>query len=141
MATHFHPDHSGLIGELMNQGVNFLLIDVQKDCVHFSDDIFAREKAHYMPINDEQATVISCRQSRAFLAERGICGEVIHTPSHSPDSISLILDEGDCIVGDLEPAEYLSAYDNVKLKKDWERILSHHPKRVFYAHVPEKTLF
>ena len=142
MATHFHPDHSGLIGELMNQGVNLLLIDVQKDCVHFSDDIFAREKAHYMPINDEQATVISCRQSRAFLAEMGISGEVIHTPSHSPDSVSLILDEGDCIVGDLEPAEYLSAYDdNVKLKEDWERILSHHPKRVFYAHVSEKTLF
>ena len=72
----------------------------------------------------------------------GIYGEVIHTPSHSPDSVSLILDEGDCIVGDLEPAEYLSAYDdNVKLKEDWERILSHHPKRVFYAHVSEKTLF
>ena len=142
MATHFHPDHSGLIGELMNQGVIFLLIDIQKDHVHFSDDAFAREKIPYTTIDDEKATVISCRQSRDFLAEMGIYGEIIHTPSHSPDSISLILDEGDCIVGDLEPAEYLSAYDgNVKLKKDWERILSHHPKRVFYGHVPEKILF
>ena len=140
MATHFHPDHSGLIGELMSRGLNLLLIDVQKDHVHFSDDIFAREKAPYMPINDKQATVISCKQSRDFLAEMGISGEIIHTPSHSPDSVSLILDEGDCIVGDLEPTEYLSAYDdNVKLKEDWERILSHHPKRVFYAHMPEKT--
>lgn len=141
MATHFHPDHSGLIGELMNQGVKFLLIDVQKDHVHFSDDIFAREKTPYTTIDDEQATVISCKQSRDFLAELGIFGEIIHTPSHSPDSFSLILDEGDCIVGDLEPAEYLSAYDdNTKLKDDWERILSYHPIRVFYAHMPEKIL-
>ena len=141
MATHFHPDHSGLIGELINQGVGFLLIDVQKDCVHFSDDIFAREKAPYVPIDEGQATIISCKESRDFLAEMGIFGEIIHTPSHSPDSISLILDKGDCVVGDLEPAEYLSAYEgNVKLKEDWERILSHHPNRVFYAHVPEKTL-
>ena len=141
MATHFHPDHSGLIGELMNQGVSLLLIDVQKDCVHFPDDIFARDNVPFMPINDEQATIISCKQSRVFLAEMGISGEIIHTPSHSPDSISLILDEGYCIVGDLEPAEYLLAYDdNVKLKQDWERILANHPKRVLYAHVPEKIL-
>ena len=141
MATHFHPDHSGLIGELMNQGVIFLLIDVQKDHVHFSDDIFAREKTPYTTIDDGQATVISCIQSRAFLAEMGISGEIIHTPSHSPDSISIVLDGGDCFVGDLEPPEYLPAYDdNTKLKDDWERILSYRPKRVFYAHMPEKIL-
>ena len=29
MATHYHPDHMGLISELMKQGVKLLLLDVQ----------------------------------------------------------------------------------------------------------------
>ena len=47
LATHYHPDHMGLIGELMKQGVKLLLIDVQKDSVHFSDPIFAKKAAHF----------------------------------------------------------------------------------------------
>ena len=141
MATHFHPDHSGLIGELMDQGVKLLLIDVQRDFVHFSDSIFAREKLDHKPIDEKHATVITCEQSRAFLAQIGIFGEVIRTPSHSADSVSLILDDGDCFVGDLEPAEYLEAYeDNRQLKVDWELIRTLSPSRVFYAHAPEKSM-
>ena len=37
LATHYHPDHMGLISELMKQGAMLLLIDVQRDYVHFSD--------------------------------------------------------------------------------------------------------
>lgn len=138
LATHYHPDHMGLIGELVKQGVKLLLADVQKDFVHFSDRIFDRDKLQYVPIDETAAAVISCEESRGFLKRLGISGEIIHTPSHSDDSISLILDNGDCFVGDLEPFEYLGAYEeNPKLKKDWERILSFNPKRICYAHAPE----
>lgn len=44
--------------------------------------------------------MINCADSRAFLAGIGIDGEIISTPSHSPDSVSLVLDDGDCFVGD-----------------------------------------
>lgn len=139
LATHYHPDHMGLVGELTKQGVKLLLIDVQKGSTHASDYIFERDKLPFVPVNESQATVISCGESRAFLAGLGISGEIIHTPSHSPDSISLILDSGDCFVGDLEPFEYLQAYDdNVPLKADWEHIFSLHPKRIFFAHSPER---
>ena len=111
LATHYHPDHMGLIPELMKQGVKLLLMETQTGDVHFSDQIFAREKTtHFFPIDESEATVISCRNSRAFLTSIGIAGEIIPTPSHSRDSVSLILDDGDCLVGDLEPVEYLSAY-------------------------------
>ena len=140
LATHYHPDHMGLIGELMKQGVKLLLIDVQKDYVHFSDSIFERDRLPAAPINAESAVVISCEESRAFLAGIGIHGEIIHTPSHSEDSVSLILDGGDCFVGDLEPYEHMEAYEeNPALKRDWERIASFRPKRVFYAHRPEQN--
>ena len=140
LATHYHPDHMGLFGELMKQGVRLLLIDTQTGCVHFSDAIFAKEKnLHFEPIDETQATVISCDESREFLSGLGISGEIISTPSHSPDSISVILDDGTCIVGDPEPMEYLEAYEeNKALKADWDSIMRRSPKRIVYAHANEK---
>lgn len=141
IATHYHPDHIGLISELMSQGVKLLLIDTQKEFVHFSDKIFKRENLPYAPINEFAATVFSSKESRAFLSSIGIRGEVICTQSHSRDSVSLILDNGNCFVGDLEPPEYAEAYeDNEMLKNDWKHILSFTPKTVFFSHCPEKKL-
>ena len=141
MATHYHPDHMGLISELMKQGVKLLLLDVQRSYVHFSDAVFAREKTAAAPIDETQAVILSCEESREFLQRIGISGQIVHTPSHSEDSVSLVLDDGDCFVGDLEPVEYLEGYtENPRLKNDWERILSFHPGRVLYAHAPEKVL-
>ncbi len=141
LATHYHPDHMGLVSELMKQGVKLLLVEAQREYVGFSDEIFAREKRlEYEPICKEEATVITCEESRAFLKKLGIEGEIISTPSHSEDSVSLLLDDGTCIVGDLEPMEYLGAYEeNGKLAKDWEKILSYKPKRVCYGHANEKV--
>lgn len=141
MATHYHPDHMGLIGELAGQGIRHLLMDVQKESIHMADRIFERDGLPFVPLDETRATVISCGESRAFLAQISIAGEIIHTPSHSPDSISVILDDGDCFVGDLEPPEYLEAYgSNAQLKNDWERVFALHPKRIFFAHAPERTV-
>ncbi len=138
LATHYHPDHMGLIGDLVRQGVGHLLIDVQRDSIHSSDRIFERDRIPFVPLSEAQATVISCAESREFLARLGISGEIIHTPSHSRDSVSLVLDDGRCFVGDLEPFEYLDAYDsNEPLKKDWEKLISFSPRRIFFAHRPD----
>lgn len=136
LATHYHPDHMGLVSELMKQGVRLLLLDAQRPFIHFSDGIFGRSKGlSYEPINEGRAEVIGFRESRSFLESLGIEGEIIHTPSHSEDSICLVLDSGECFAGDLEPLEYLGAYgENEKLKKDWELVLSYQPKTVYFAH-------
>ena len=107
LATHYHPDHMGLIGQLAMQGAKLLLVDLQKSSVHFSDRIFEKDKLPFRVINDADSTIISCEESRKFLSSIGLSGEIVHTPSHSEDSISLILDNGSCFVGDLEPSEYL----------------------------------
>ena len=141
LATHYHPDHMGLISELMKQGVRLLLIDTQKDFVHFSDGIFEKDKLPYSPIDETLATVISCEASRAFLMQIGISGEIIRTASHSEDSITLILDNGDCFVGDLEPFEYIEVYgENPELNNDWEHIMLLHPERILYSHRPERSI-
>ena len=142
LATHYHPDHIGLVSSLMKQGVKLILIDSQFSSVNYSDEIFAKEPyPDSKPIDASSAVVITSAESRAFLKGIGIGGEIICTPSHSDDSISLILDDGTCIVGDLEPFEYLEAYeDNEKLKADWDKVLSYHPKVICYAHANEKHL-
>lgn len=142
LATHYHPDHIGLVSELMKQGVKLLLVDEQCSYVHFADEIFSRDKhLKYEPINTDDAIIVSREDSRKFLKSIGIDGEIISTASHSEDSISLILDNGVCIVGDLEPIEYLGAYDeNISLKEDWEFVMSYNPQIIYYAHANEKAL-
>ena len=93
LATHYHPDHIGLVSELMKQGVKLLLVDSQCSYVHFADEIFSRDRRlNYEPMNAEDAIIISCEDSRRFLKDIGIEGEIIVTSSHSEDSIALILD-------------------------------------------------
>jgi len=142
LATHYHPDHIGLVSALIKQEVKLLVLDTQNSYIHFSDEIFSRDKhLNYEPITTEKATVISCEESRNFLKSIGINGEIVVTTSHSSDSISLILDGGECFVGDLEPIEYLGGYEqNEKLKSDWELIMRYAPKVIYYAHANEKTL-
>ena len=142
MPIHCHPDHVGLIGDLQKLGVKLLLIDSQLGRVRFADDIFSRDsRLRYVPIDEKLARIISCDESRTLLRSIGIDGEIIRTPSHSEDSVSVILDCGDCFVGDLEPYEYLEGYvDYPQLQKDWNLILSKDPRRILYAHANEKTL-
>jgi len=138
MATHYHPDHCGLIGRLQRQGVRLLLLDSQLDAVHFPDDIFAREKQDYIPVDPDHAMMISADESRPFLERLGLEGEIIPTRSHSSDGIALILDDGNCFVGDLEPPEYIGGYaDNSPLAEDWQRMMRMHPKIIHRAHAPE----
>lgn len=142
LITHYHPDHMGLAGELQQHGVKLLLADVQRPFVHTPDEIFARDRRLiYRAVDENAATVFSCAESRALLRTLGIDGEILHTPSHSADSLSLLLDDGCCLVGDLEPLAYLAGYDdNPALKSDWEQLLSRHPKRILYAHANEQRL-
>lgn len=142
IATHYHPDHIGIIGDLQRRGVKLVIVDVQQDFVHFSDRIFARDKhLIYTPVDEKNAVRISCAESRGFLENIGICGEILHTPSHSKDSISVVLDDGECFVGDLEPIDYLAAYSgNPDLQRDWDLLMSYNPRHIYYAHVNDKKL-
>lgn len=142
LVTHYHPDHMGLAGELQRLGVKLLVVDVQRLFVHASDEIFARDKhLSYRAVDESAATVISCAESRDVLKELGIDGEILHTPSHSEDSVSLALDDGSCLVGDLEPLAYLAGYEeNPALKSDWEQLMRRRPKRILYAHANEQKL-
>ena len=74
--------------------------------LYYSDVIFSRDKRFdYESIDEEDAIVISCKESRGFLKDMGISGEILSTMSHSEDSISLVLDNGVCIIRKKSVAE------------------------------------
>lgn len=134
LITHYHPDHMVLAQDLMDLGIQLVVMDVQKDFIHQSDYIFGKEgNRDFKPIDDEAVYLLSCANSRSFLADLGIAGEIIHTPGHSEDSVSLVLDSGEAIVGDLYPLEQVLLYDNPLLTKTWNILLSRKLKMVYYA--------
>ena len=136
LATHYHPDHMGIAADLMTLGVPLVLFDVQLSYVHFSDGIYAKEKNRfYRPIDESLARILSCSGSREFLCSLGIAGEVIHTPGHSADSISLLLDEGVAVVGDLLPYSALSAMEEETVRNSYREILSHGVTELHYGHM------
>lgn len=140
LCSHYHPDHMGLVSELMKEGIKLLLLENQKDCIHFSDKIFGKQFGDkYTPINEKEAVIISAQESRSFLRNLGINGQIITTSSHSKDGIALILDDGQCFVGDLEPVEFIEGYENNDaLKCDWENIRKLEPAIIYYGHANEK---
>jgi glyoxylase-like metal-dependent hydrolase (beta-lactamase superfamily II) len=135
LISHYHPDHMGIAGEIADKGPVLLVCDVQRDFLHSSDRIFEKEnRKDYIPIDDSKAHVISISESRKVLGGIGIVGEIIATPGHSDDSISLLLDSGELFVGDLNPLYELELHNGTEIGKSWDRLLAHKPKIVYYGH-------
>lgn len=135
LITHYHPDHMGITQDIIdNMNVKLLVIDVQKDYIHCSDKIFEKNNnINFNPICTN-ALIISCKDSRRFLNDLGINGEIIYTPGHSDDSISLILDEGIALVGDLYDLNSAITFNDEKINNSWNKILSHNISKIYYGH-------
>ena len=135
LISHFHPDHCGIAQEIADLGAVIAAVDVQRDYVHAADDVLKRESEKgFHPIDDQRIRMIDCGSSRSFLQEMGIAGEIIPTPGHSDDSISLCLDDGSFFVGDLNPLYELAMHRGTTIGNSWERLLSRHPKTIYYGH-------
>ena len=141
LISHFHPDHYGIAQEIADKGPVVLVCDVQKEYMHASDAVFEKDKRmHFYPIRDDKVKLISLAESRRVLAELGIDGELLHTPGHSDDSVSLWLDEGSLFVGDLNPLYELELHKGTEIGRSWEKLLALDPKTVYYGHAKTAVL-
>lgn len=136
LISHYHPDHMGIAQAIADSaGAKIMVPDVQLEHIHDADIIFEKEKRKdFVPVRDESVEVVSEKETRAFLLDHGIEGEVICTPGHSDDSISLLLDSGELFVGDLNPLYELPLHKGTKIYESWEKLLSKKPKRIYYGH-------
>jgi len=133
LVTHFHPDHAGLVQELKGHGIKFILLECQQHFITSLNEFFKAKNYPYIEIQQDDNFILKLEDSRKFLASLGINGEILHTPGHSDDSITLVLDEGFSFTGDLPPRFMLSNEDRIA-HQSWDRIYQHKITRIFPAH-------
>jgi endoribonuclease LACTB2 len=132
LVTHFHPDHAGLVQELKNQGAKFILPECQESFVSSFASYFKGKPFPYVEIKQKDNLPLNLEDSRSFLAGLGLGGELLHTPGHSDDSVTLVLDEGYAFTGDLHPA-FMSDED-IKTCESWGKIQKFKIRQIFPGH-------
>jgi len=100
IATHYHPDHAGLAEELKRQGMRLLVAEEQVHAIALMKQ-WTKPQDHFVDITSHGNLTFPLADSRRMLGAIGIDGEVVHTPGHSDDSVSLVLDGGAVFTGDL----------------------------------------
>jgi endoribonuclease LACTB2 len=132
IVTHFHPDHAGLVQEIKNQGTKYILPECQAPFVDSFADYFKDKPFPYVEIRQNDNILLKLADSRSFLAGLGMNGELLHTPGHSDDSVTLILDEGYAFTGDLHPA--FMNIEDTKTRESWEKIHQFKVRQIFPGH-------
>jgi endoribonuclease LACTB2 len=118
LVSHFHIDHAGLLGTLIANGKEVTIFQNQVQYIDQMEELIERKGYQYQKIDKKMLKILSIGESRNWLKTIGIEGEIIQTYGHGDQCISLLLDTGEGLVGDL-PLEY--HYD-VLVKKDWDNI-------------------
>jgi glyoxylase-like metal-dependent hydrolase (beta-lactamase superfamily II) len=135
LATHYHIDHAGCAQDLKNAGVPLLVLESQMAAIPVM-------KAHVKP--QDNYTEITLRdnvdlrfaESRARLKSMGLEGEVLPTPGHSDDSVSLLLDDGSVFTGDLTFPMVATDEQREAILASWRLLRDHGARRVHPGHGP-----
>lgn len=134
LVTHYHPDHAGLVQEVKRKGVQLIVMENQ---LPFIPKLRAYMKPSnpYLEITLSDNLNLSFKDSRGFLSRLGMEGEIIATPGHSDDSISLILDEGIAFTGDL-PGPNWGEDPMHQVEASWRRIRALNVRAIYPGHGP-----
>jgi ribonuclease/clavin/mitogillin len=140
VVTHYHPDHAGLVQQLKNQGIKHVVFEQQLSAIprlktHMKSD------SGYVDIQIENSLHLSTAESRAWLASIGLSGEVLSTPGHSDDSISLVLDPGIAFTGDLKLPTMVDADQAEVTEQSWARLRELNVRTVYPGHGPTRPIF
>jgi glyoxylase-like metal-dependent hydrolase (beta-lactamase superfamily II) len=138
LATHYHPDHAGLAQEVKQQGIKLITLENQLAAIPALKQ-HMKPSQHYIDITLHDNISIHTAESRAFLRKIGIDGQIIATPGHSDDSVTLILDTGIAFTGDLPPA-FMASEDMKDIYNSWEAIRAHRVTTIYPGHGPIRQL-
>ena len=139
LATHYHIDHAGLAQELKQSGVPLLVLETQIGAIPLMKS-WTKPRDHYVDISLHDNVVISFAKSRAVLHRMGIAGEILHTPGHSDDSVSLLLDDGSVFTGDLTHPALAGEEDASVVAASWQLLRNRGATRVYPGHSPMRPM-
>jgi glyoxylase-like metal-dependent hydrolase (beta-lactamase superfamily II) len=155
--THGHWDHIGCASEIKRlTGAKIAMHRLDKECLEKSLKVrppgvnawgaFLGAVINlFLPfVHIPPGTVdVVIDKEQMSLEEYGIPGKVIHTPGHSPGSVSVLLETGDAFVGDLAMNKSLLRYgpnlpvfaeDLSQVKESWKLLLNEGARTVYPAH-------
>jgi ribonuclease/clavin/mitogillin len=139
LATHYHIDHAGLGQDLKQAGVPLLVLDVQEESIPIMKT-WTKPQDQYLEISMHDNLVISTAESRPLLEGIGIPGEILPTPGHSEDCVSLLLDDGSAFTGDLTPLEMVGLEDPEVVSASWQLLRDRGARRVYPGHGPVRWI-
>jgi len=134
-ATHYHLDHAGLAQELKASGMLLIITPEQQSFAPLMKR-HAKPQDHFVDIvlDDAKTRVVPLASSRAFLEDIGIDGELIHTPGHTDDSVSLLLDDGSVFTGDLTHPAFAEEKDADVVARSWQTLRDRGAQTVYPGH-------
>lgn len=139
LATHYHIDHAGLAQELKDSGMRLLVLPTQVDAIPLMKR-WTKPSDRYVEVTAHNNTLISFAESREVLAGMGISGEIISTPGHSDDSVSLVLDHGSAFTGDLTPPGLIGEEDAAITVASWQALRDRGKKWIHPGHGPKRPM-
>ena len=139
LATHYHIDHAGLAQELKQAGVPLLVLDAQVSAIPIMKT-WTKPQVKYVDITMHDNVTISFLESRSVLERIGIPGEIVHTPGHSDDSVSLLLDDGSAFTGDLTHSALVGESHAAVVSASWRLLRERGATRVYPAHGPVRPM-
>ncbi len=170
--THHHDDHCGLVNRVleankdirvvMSSRARDLLAEGYNDRAHGAAWVTRRArllisligtldkqfgshwKTHsFPPYKTRESDVLVQGETSLRDIGIGLDGRIVETPGHTVDSISVVLDDGDCFVGDaaanLPSAAGLKhcvilVEDIDEYYRTWQKLMSLGARRIFPAH-------
>jgi len=139
IVTHFHPDHCGIAQDLQSLGVELMVSRNQLEFLESANK--SLKKFHnYNEIEIDPKNIINENDKSAFTNRLGIPGCILHTPGHSEDSISIVIEGLGIFTGDLPFPNHFMIESNEKVDRSWSQLRSTNEKKIFPGHGAPITL-
>lgn len=139
MATHYHIDHAGHAQELKRAGMKLLALEPQAEWIPRMKD-HIKPQDNFLDIALDDNIVIAVDDSRAFLHGLGMSGEIVATPGHSADSVSLLLDDGSAFTGDLTHPMVVTEEQSDEVLASWRTLRDRGAITVYPGHGLAKNI-
>ena len=161
--THHHDDHAGAAARLMEETGAVVIAheraakplsegrsdETDESAVTrrmkmlFSAYMLFHSKFTFPPVNLRNTDILIGSDNDEFLRSIGIAGKIILTPGHTYDSISIVLDNGDAVVGDaamnimhIAGAANRPIYqmNRREVFESWQKLIAHGASTIYTGH-------
>lgn len=139
LVTHFHPDHCGIAQELQSMGIEFIISRTQRDFLESANESL-RKLGNFMEMVVKPQNILNENDPSAFMKRLGFPGYLLHTPGHSDDSISIVIEGVGMFTGDLPLPNRMDMEADETVETSWSRLRSTNERKVFPGHGPSIIL-